>query len=114
MLIQIPVTIGFNCEDGHATFRAARGFARTFTVRYDTADSDRPAEYCTAYPPPDNASWYPDHAGILLEFMPSNVDRAITAAAERYPEGYAAIKDPPIKDQMMAMHDSTIQMLRDA
>jgi hypothetical protein len=89
MLIQIPVTITFDVE-GTASYRRP---PRVFTMRYDTEDTDRPADYCNQYPPPKDAAWYQDSAGVLFEFMSSAIDKAITKAAEADPESYAVLED---------------------
>jgi hypothetical protein len=90
MLIQIPVTIVFDCESTHPVNRSGRGHARIFTLRYDTVDTAAPASYTTSYPPAANALWTEDRDGLLLDMMRSDMEAAIKAKATRHPTDYCS------------------------
>jgi len=93
MLIQIPVIITFDCTDLHSATRAALGASRTFTMRFDTADTSVPASFTDSYPPRDGATWSPDKEGVLFALFTRQVDAAIAKRAEADPESYAVLED---------------------
>lgn len=89
MLIDIPVSIAFDCESPQRLGRHDRE-TRVFTMRYDTRDTDRSAQWCLQYPPPANPQWITDEQGVLFDLLTSAADKSITSRAERDPETYCA------------------------
>ena len=87
MLIDIPVTI---CFDHDSTWRAPHSAGRVFTMRYDTVDTDKKAQWTTDYPPKPNSHWITDEQGVLFDLLTSEADRAIRRRAEQEPTDYAA------------------------
>jgi hypothetical protein len=89
MVIDIPVTIAF--DFANCIFERTNGAtSRTFTMRYDSADTVAPAKFCTYWPPQPGATWFTDKDGILFMLLSEAADREITRRAEADPETYAA------------------------
>ena len=88
MLIDIPVTIKFDCESKSA--QGPLDHTRVFTMRYDTTDTEAAAQYVDHYPPRPNANWITDAQGILFDFLSSAADKAIKKSAEADPETYCS------------------------
>lgn len=88
MLVQIPVTITFDHAQPHV--QGGRAMSNVFTMRYDTVDTDRSAEWTDHYPPRPNAHWITDEQGVLFDVLTSSADKAIRDMAERDPETYRA------------------------
>jgi hypothetical protein len=89
MLIDIPVTIIFDDDGSHKPAGPDRTMKRTFTMRYDTTDSDREAEFAMRY---GNSlgTFSKDRDGVLFAFLSSEMDRVIKEEAEQDPESYRA------------------------
>jgi len=86
MQIDIPVTIHFDCNGRNANGRQT---SRTFTLRFDTVDTSKPAQIARSYPPAENSAWTIDHAGILFGLFNHDTDRIIAARALAKPSDYA-------------------------
>lgn len=88
MLIDIPVTIKFDCESKIA--QGPLDHARIFTMRYDTVDTDKEAQWTDHYPPRPDAHWITDTQGVLFDLLTSAADKSIRRMAEADPETYCA------------------------
>lgn len=86
MLIQIPVIIIFDAASIH-NLGASAG-QRAFTVRYDTEDTDRHAEWCNYYPSRPDTHWIVDEQGVFFDLLTSAADKAITRRAEQNNASY--------------------------
>jgi hypothetical protein len=88
MLIDIPVTIKFDCKSKSA--QDPLDHARVFTMRYDTTDTDKPAQWINYYPPRADSHWIADTQGVLFDLLTSGADKAIKKSAEADPETYCS------------------------
>jgi len=80
MMIDIPVFIAFDCSDGYAA-TVRRNHQRVFTMRFDTDDGDKPAQFCTSYPPTARSHWSTDKDGVLFAMFSRECDEAIKRRA---------------------------------
>ncbi len=88
MLVEVPVTITFDHDNPQRPGMA--GHSKVFTIRYDTVDTDVPAQWTDHYPPRPNAHWITDEQGVLFDLFTSSADQSIRRMAEQDPETYAA------------------------
>ncbi len=88
MLVDLPCTIIF---DHDSSWRAGeRGNCRIFTMRYDTTNTDLPAQWTNHYPPRQDAHWLIDEQGVLFDLLTAAADHRIKERAEADPENYTA------------------------
>lgn len=90
MKIQFPITILFDAMDARTAGFHGR---RTFTMRYDPADTDAPAEYCRNHPPRQGDQWVVDKDGVLFDLFQHDTCKLIEARALADPEGYGIAND---------------------
>lgn len=91
MLIDLPITIIFDCQD----FRSVHGFQtknftpRVCTLRFDSDDVKVPAELFTTYPPEEQLG-YPscENGDALLAALTEREFRGIVNRAKRNPFDY--------------------------
>jgi hypothetical protein len=89
MLIDVPCVICFDCEDPRAHTQQAR-FERKFTLRFDTDDTDAPAQWVNRYPPKPGDKFYTDESCVIFDMMPEGADKAMKQRAARNPVDYCA------------------------
>lgn len=92
MMIDVPVFIAFDCNphsSRHSNQVAYCAGSCVFTLRYDTNDGDKPAQFCTGYPPTERSFWVTDKDGVLVGMLDSKTDQKLTKRAEEDPIGYA-------------------------
>lgn len=88
-LVEIPVTIAFDCDTKASVRSAPCAFVKTLTLRYDTdADSLTPAWWCGEYPPRPSSRWEMDESGFLVGMISRDIDREFEKRAEASPEMY--------------------------
>jgi hypothetical protein len=86
MLIDVPVTICFDTQDP----RGPQRIEHTFTMRYETDDTDKPAQWCRDYPPDKRSRFYTNDDGLLFDLLPRNAEKVIAQRAARSPIDYCA------------------------
>lgn len=100
MLIEIPVFMAFDANPLHSRGHIDRAAgSRVFTMRLDTEDTGRPAQYCTEYPPKPESFWSTDSDNVLFALLPSTIDRQLRERAELDPESYCS---DPVEGQRLA------------
>lgn len=118
MLIDVPVTVVFDCDSTMRVNRYGDSHGRTFMLRYDTEDTDAPARYTAGDPQNPAARWVVDKEGIFFELMSSGVEAKISARAAKYPADYCAdqadgerrqieLDDEAVRQRLVAVGDHT-------